>query len=262
MLRHLRLLALLAKISIQNEAAYRVDFYLRAVSSSLQLCGELLMLWTIFSNTRSVAGWGVFEMVILLGVFRVISALIGMVIAPNMRQLMEDIRSGTLDFVLTKPVSSQVYVSFRTLVFWQLTDVLLGMGLIVVGASQLAGVVSAGRAAAFVVMVACGAVIIYSVWLVLATSVFWFTRIANIEMVFWNVFEAGRYPVDIYRAPFRWILTYALPLAFLTTFPAAVLAGRAEPTSLLGAVGVAAAALTGATLFWRFGLRSYSGASA
>lgn len=262
MLRHLRILLLLARISIINEAAYRVDFYLRALSSALQLGGELLMLWTIFSNTPSIGGWNVYETVVLLGVFRLIAAVIGMVVAPNMRSLMEDIRGGGLDYVLIKPVNSQFLVSLRAIVLWQVTDVLLGVLLISVGASQLAATVSVARVCGFVLMVLSGAVIIYSFWLVLATCVFWFTRIANIEMIFWNVFEAGRYPVDIYRRPVRWVLTYIIPLAFLTTFPAAALVGRADLSYVGAALLVALASFALATLFWRYGVRHYSGASA
>lgn len=262
MIRHLKLLGLLTRISVQNEAAYRVDFYLRAISSTLQLCGELLMLWTIFSNTQSIGSWNAYETIVLLGVFRLIHAVIGMVVAPNMRLIMEDIRAGTLDFVLTKPVNSQFFVTFRSLVLWQATDILLGVGLIIVGASQLSNTIAFSTIVSFVLMLAAGAIIIYSFWLVLATCVFWFTRIANIEMVFWNVFEAGRYPVDIYRPQVRWLLTFVLPLAFLTTFPAAALVGKSN----LGGVGlalvVATAFLTAASLFWRYGLRHYSGASA
>jgi ABC-2 type transport system permease protein len=76
------------------------------------------------------------------------------------------------------------------------------------------------------------------------------------------VFEAGRYPVDIYRPTIRWGLTYIVPLAFLTTYPAGALIGRVEPGNVGAAFLLAGLALTGATLFWRYGIRHYSGASA
>ena len=74
--------------------------------------------------------------------------------------------------------------------------------------------------------------------------------------------EAGRYPVDIYRPGVRWALTYIIPLAFLTTFPAATLLGKLQPLNVMFAVFAAAASLVGSSLFFRFGLRHYSGASA
>jgi ABC-2 type transport system permease protein len=262
MLRYLRLIWLFARISIQNEAAYRFDFYLRIVTTLAQLGGELIGLWTIFSNTRTVAGWNVYQVLILLGVFRVMTGTIGMLIAPNMRRIMEDIRHGTLDFVLTKPINSQFYVSFRTVLIWKLSDIVMGLALALVGSVCLAASISAADVLGFGLMVACGAVIIQSFWLMLATCVIWLTRIDNIEMVFWNVFEAGRYPIDIYRPWVRWMLTYVLPLAFLTTIPAGVLAGKTGAGAVISALIAAPLMLVLSTTFWRFGLRHYSGASA
>jgi len=260
--RHLRLIWLFARLGIQNNAAYRFDFFMRLVVSFVQMAGELVGLWIIFSNTRSLAGWNAYQVLVLLGVFRFMTGVIGLVIAPNMRLIMEDVRNGTLDFVLTKPVNSQFYASFRQIVIWRLIDLALGVGLATFGGLHLAAQMSVGRVLLFLLMLGLGATVIYSFWLILATAAFWFTRIDNMEMVFWNVFEAGRYPVDIYRPWVRWALTYLVPLAFLITFPAGALAGKTGAGALLAAMLVAPVTLLGASLFWRYGLRHYSGASA
>ena len=52
------------------------------------------------------------------------------------------------------------------------------------------------------------------------------------------------------------------PLAFLTTFPAGSLVGKTDASSAVAAALLAIAALVGSSLFWRYGLRNYSGASA
>ncbi|MCG3129958.1 MAG: hypothetical protein FLDDKLPJ_00697 [Phycisphaerae bacterium] len=262
MLRHLRLIPIFVRVSFQNDAAYRADFILHSVLALLQLAAELIGVWIIFSNTTSIAGWTAWQVLTLMGVFRMMSGIIGLVIAPNMRLIMEDIRSGSLDFVLLKPVNAQFYASIRQVVLWRGADIVAGLILIGVAGFKLGTGVEAAAAAGFALMLAAGATIVYSIWLLLATLAFWLTRIANIEMVFWNVFEAGRYPVDIYQPRLRWALTYIIPLAFLTTRPAATLLGKSAPSVLLVAWGVATAALLAATWFFRFGLRRYSGASA
>lgn len=262
MLRHLKLIWLFARVSVQDDAAYRFDFFMRAVVALLQTAGELIALWTIFSNTQSLAGWNAWQVLVLLGVFRIMTGTIGLVISPNMRLIMEDIRHGTLDFVLAKPINAQFYASVRRVVAWRITDIALGLALAVAGSVRLAATISPGQVLLFALMLAAGAVIIYAFWLILATAAFWLTRIDNMEMVFWNVFEAGRYPVDIYRPWIRWALTYLMPLAFLITFPAGALVGKTVPSLLTAAWLVAAVMLTLASLFWRYGLRRYSGASA
>jgi len=262
MLRHLRLIWLFTRVSVQDDAAYRVDFLAHVLITLLRFGAELLGLWTIFSNTQSLSGWGVFEMLALLGVFRIMSGIIALVIAPNMRLIMEEIRDGKLDYVLIKPINSQFYASFRRVIVWQLADLMLGAILIAVALVKLATSFSPVVMLLFLVMLAAGVTIIYSFWLVLATLAFWLTRITNMEMVFWNVFEAGRYPVDIYRPWVRWGLTFIVPLAFLTTFPAGALVGRTPLPGVVAALVLAGISLLVASAFWRFGTSRYSGASA
>lgn len=262
MRRYLRLIALFIRVSLQDDSAYRMIFLGHLLMALLQLSAELVGLWTVFSNTQSLAGWNAWQLLALLGVFRVMSGMIGMFIAPNMRRVMEDVREGTLDFVLIRPVSAQFLASARRIVVWRLTDMLIGSMVAFYAAYKLAGALPVRAVLLFVALLACGTVIIYSFWLMLATSSFWFTRISNIEMVFWNIFEAGRYPVDIYRPGVRWALTYLVPLAFLTTVPASALAGRSEPRSVAVAFVLAVVSFLAASAFWRFGVRRYSGASA
>ena len=239
-----------------------MDFLTHLFTSLAAFASELMGLWIIFSNTHSLAGWNAWEFLALLGVFRIITGTIGLLIAPNMRLIMEDVREGTLDFVLIKPVNSQFFVSVRRIVIWRVADILLGAIIIVAAGVKLSAVASAGRAAMFMLMLTAGVTIIYSFWLVLATLAFWLTRVNNMEMVFWNVFEAGRYPVEIYRPVIRLGLTYIVPLAFITTFPAAALVGRTNLPGVGLAVAFAAGSLAVASSFWNYGLRHYSGASA
>lgn len=262
MLRHLRLILLFARVSVQDSAAYRTDFIANLLVSLFNFGAEIVGLWTIFSNTRSLNGWGIFEMVALLGVFRMMSGIIALIIAPNMRLIMDDIREGKLDYILLKPINSQFYVSFRRVVVWRLAEIVLGLLLVVVAMVKLAAVFSLAKLVLFFTMLTAGAVIIYSFWLVLATLAFWLTRVNNMEMVFWNVFEAGRYPVEIYRPMIRLGLTYVVPLAFITTFPAGALVGRTDYSGFALSLFFAAGSLLVASAFWRYGLRNYSGASA
>lgn len=262
MLRYLKLIGLFARVNVQNNAAYRFDVLVHVVMALVQVGAELVGLWTIFSNTRSLAGWSAYEILVLLGVFRIMTGVIALMISPNMRAVMEDVRKGTLDFILLMPINSQFYASARRMALWRLADIVVGVALIIFAGAKLSLTLSTGRILSFMVMLAAGIVIVYSVWLALATLAFWFTRITNIEMVFWNLFEAGRYPVNIYRPWVRWGLTYIIPLALLTSSPASALVGKASPTGVTGAVLLAFMAFLFSSVFWRFGLRHYTGASA
>ena len=131
----------------------------------------------------------------LLGVYFIMYGLISITIRPSLEQLMADVREGTLDYRLTKPASAQFLVSFREVRIWRVTDLLLGVGLLVAGATRLGVLGAPAQLLAFPVALIAGAAIIYSVYLVLATLTFWVVRTENIMVIFTSLFQAGRYPV-------------------------------------------------------------------
>ena len=66
-LHHLSLLALWTRLSVQDSAAYRADFFVNVLLALLHFAAELVGLWTIFSNTTSLGEWNVYQILALLG---------------------------------------------------------------------------------------------------------------------------------------------------------------------------------------------------
>ena len=73
--------------------------------------------------------------------------------------------------------------------------------------------------------------------------------------------EAGRYPMVAYPAVYRFLFTFIVPVAFLTTVPAQAMLNRSELTWIFGAAILAAILFGFSIIFWRFALRFYTSAS-
>lgn len=258
----LRLMAVFFRIGALNELAYRANFWFQAFESIVTLGTALAAVAVVFNQTDTLAGWRPEELVALVGIYALVLGSINLVVAPSLERFMEDVVQGTLDYTLTKPEDSQLLVSISEVRVWKLLDVLFGAGVIAVALSRLAGDVGLMQAIAFGIALICGAATVYSVFLVLATLAFWFTRVENILQIFWAMYTAGRWPVGIYPTWLRMTLTFIVPVAFAVTVPAEAVAGRLAPATLLGAVALAVVSLTVSRIFWRIGVRQYSGASA
>ncbi len=261
-MRYLKLLAVFYRTSIQTDMEYRVDFFTRIVASLLGLLTTLGSLAIAYTYTSDLRGWSFSRALVLLAVYYLMDGLIQVFIAPNMREVMQQVRNGTLDFVLLKPVSPQFLASFRTLNIWRLANALVGVGLSVYAVARLSVSTGPVQAVGFAVALAAGCAIVYSLWLFLVTLTFWFVKVDNIEQIVWQAFEAGRYPIGIYPFWLRTALTYVIPIAFIITVPAQVLTGGLNGVTLALALGLAAAMVGLSSAFWRFGLRNYTGASA
>jgi len=87
------------------------------------------------------------------------------------------------------------------------------------------------------------------------------TEIDHTIMIYRDLSSMARFPIDIYREPLRFFLTFILPIGVMMTFPAKVLLG------LLSIKGVISSFLIGGLLFigslklWNYSLSKYSSAS-
>jgi ABC-2 type transport system permease protein len=259
---YVRLIATFLRVGIMNEVQYRINFVVQLFQSMIAVTTGVIALALVYSYTTQLAGWRQAELLVVMGVHILVGGLIRMTIEPNMARLMNDVEMGTLDYALTKPEDSQLLISIRELRIWQVVDVVLGGSLVGASLWRLRGEVGLGQAAAFAAALILGGLMIYSVWLILSTGAFWFVRIGNILEVFQSLYQAGRWPVDIYPGWLRIGLTVLVPVAFAVTVPAEAVTGRLTAEVMVGAVVLAALLLSAARWVWFRGLTRYSGASA
>ena len=259
---YIRLFATYLRIGILGELEYRANFWISLVQSALDLCVALGGLAVVFSHTDTLGGWRPEELLALVGVYFLIGGLIRTIIRPSMTKFMDDVRQGTLDFTLTKPADSQVLVSIQSVEIWRLVDVLIALPVLAIALIRLGAQMGLIDTAVFAVTLLSGGLIIYSFWLMLSTCAFWFVKVENIQVIFMSMWQAGRWPVSIYPAWLRAVLTFLVPVAFATTVPASAVSGRITGANLVGTVALAVALLIVSRWFWRVGIRFYSGASA
>lgn len=260
-MRYLRLLAVFFRVGALSELAYRANFFVHLFESALELGTALAGLAVVFAHTQTLGGWRPVEVVALVGVYFLVSGAIRMLIQPSMEQLIEAVHEGTLDFILTKPEDSQLLVSIQRVEIWNLTDVILGLVVLVGALVRLGATVGFQEAAGFAGAVAAGGLIVYSFWLMLATLSFWFVRVENMLEIFQSMYEAGRWPVSLYPRWLKFMLTFLVPVAFATTVPAQALSGRLTGKTLAGAFVLAVIMAALSRAFWRIGVRRYSSAS-
>ena len=258
----LRVFWTFAKLGVQNEAAYRANFWIQIFESLLNVGSALASVSLVFSRTDVLAGWRPAELVALLGVYFTVYGAIHVVIAPSLTKFMEDVRSGSLDFVLTKPVDAMFLASTSEIRVWKLVDLGLGLVILGFGLSAMGDRIGWLETVGFLVALVAGAATVYAFWMILSTCAFWFVRLDNVLQIFWSMYQAGRWPVGIYPRWLRIGLTAVVPVALAVTVPAEALAGRLTLANLALSCGVAVVLLAVSRWFWLRGLRHYSGASA
>lgn len=260
MIRYARTALRSGLLSLSAELEYRANFALAMLGAVLGMAGNLFALSLFYQGDYQPGGWPIEHALLLAGVFTALRGLLSAWLMPNLRMLFRDVQMGTLDFVLLRPLDSQFLVSFRRLATGGLPDVVLGLGLMVYAGWQV-GLRVEGVLLAVPAMVA-GVCMMYAVWFAVGTSSIWLVKVSNFHEALHSLLEAGRYPMSAYPAVHRFIFTFLLPVAFMTTVPAETLLGRTGGGPVLLSLAVSLVLLGGSRWFWRRALRSYTGASA
>jgi ABC-2 type transport system permease protein len=257
----LKLLSAFFKMNVQMSLAYRADTVVNILLNLMWLGWELLSLNIIFSNTETLGGWGLGELIALLGVFRLVNTLMIALIWPNTEKFNQSIRDGSMDYTILQPVNSMFLVTFSRITVWRFWDLILAVVLIVVGVNMSTATTTPLQILTFILLAITGMIIIYSLWIVLIALTFWFVKFDNNVTILQALLDAGRYPATVYPVWLRIIVTFIIPIAVATTIPLQALRGELEMTQILTFILVSFVSFFLASRIWRAGLKQYSGAS-
>lgn len=259
MTRYINILKLFWSTALAAELEYRLNFAIATLSSLGNLSGSLFGLFLFYRTGYTFHGWNWEEALLVLGVFTLLQGFSTTFLAPNLNRIVKHVQEGTLDFVLLKPVSSQFWLSFRTISPWGFPEIVFSGILIGLAGSRLQ--FTAFDYIQSAIPLLFGMVSLYSIWFILGATSIWFVKIYNVTEVLRGLMEAGRFPMAAYPAIYRFFFTFVVPVAFLTTVPAEAMLGRSNPIWLLGSSILAVGLFLASGIFWRFALRFYTSAS-
>lgn len=253
-----KLVALYLAQRVKMRLAYRADFVVTALGDVLLAAVGLVFLSTLFSHVKALGAytqaevlfcWGFAETVV--GLFFV---LFGGLWSLNQRYIV----GGELDRVLLRPVDPYLQVLLDNVSWEDLPIALLGAAVMAAAAPGL-GPVPAWHWALLPVLVLGGVAVLGGILTGVSSMGFHLHHRGTAVGLVFQLSTFTRYPIDLFAAPLRFLLTFALPLGFAGFYPASFVMDRPEWHGYALAqplVGAAAMAL-GYGAF-RFGLSRYT----
>ncbi len=260
---YLRLLRLFLRTAIQSEMAFRANLAINVLNTTLSFIGGIAGVAILFSRVQVVRGWTYPQALALLGVYLLVGALRDLCIGPSLDTLgglYGEVFEGRFDFTLLKPAPTQFLVSFRSWRPWAVADLALSLLVLGTALARLGQQLSPWGLVTFAASLAVSLTLVYAILLLLASGIFWYQG-TPLMWIFDSVMQMGRYPVGIYPGWLKLMLTWFVPIGFITTVPAQTLTGQVAPAALLGGAALAAGLAVVASLFLRLSLRRYAGAS-
>jgi ABC-2 type transport system permease protein len=258
--RYWRIYSVFFKSSIQKELEFRANFIAKVAMSCTWVLMTLVLISVIFSRTETIAGWNREQVFVLTSTVFFMEAIVrgffmSLMDIPSMARL------GTLDFVLTKPIDSQFWVSVRRFNLEQVGMIIVGAILLMVNISHTSAHVNLAGVLGYLILILCALVIFYSFAVSLMTLGIFFMRIDNMWVLCDMTLEIARYPIDIFAIGVRQALIYIIPLGFLSTIPTKQLLNGFDPGLVALGIVWAIVFFLASRAFWKFAARKYASAS-
>lgn len=278
--KHLGLLIAFARNSLVRDMTFRSNFIVDCISSLAWLLMNLGFYLLIFFHVKSIgasSGWGRDEFYVFLATTWIINSIVQAFLMPNAQEFSELIRTGGLDYALLKPVDTQFLISFRRVEWASLSNGIAGVIILAYAIWKLSSRTepvwefSPAIGLLYVVYIACGVALFYSLIVCLAATSIWLGRNQSLYDFWFYITNFSRYPMEIYQSgwgiPLWYIFTFIFPILVIINVPARLLAQPLYPRQgWEWGLAVFAFLATIASLVlsrWVFqkALRSYSSAS-
>jgi len=259
--RYARLLRIQLGVSALTAMQYRADFIVRGLLAILWMAVTLIPLLVVFGVRQSVAGWTFPEALVVVGWFTMLRAVLEGAVSPSLTAVVEHVRRGTLDFVLLKPADAQFLVSTAKFEPWRMIDVAGALAIFVYAFAHLGRWPGPRELLLGLAFLGLAVIVLYSFWILVVSAAFWVVKVDNLSYLFQSLFDAGRWPITVFKGALYYLFTFVFPLALMTTYPALALLGKLTATNaaLAWLGGLAFAAVARAV--WLRALGMYTSAS-
>ena len=248
------------KSSFARELQFRANFIAKMLQNMTWFAFFLVILFVVYSKVDTIAGWDRTGAQILGATLYIVGSLNNL-LTFSILEIPDHVRKGTLDFIVTKPVDSQFWVSMRKFNFAEFGSLTGGIVLIVISILSSHMHPSFAQVGLYLIGVLCAVINLYGFQLALMTTGIYFIRIDNLWVLGETVTSLARYPMDVYPGGLRFLLTYFLPVAFFAYFPTLQLIRAANPLITLGGIAFSAVFFFASRTWWRYSMRHYASAS-
>ncbi|MCI8391070.1 MAG: hypothetical protein HFI35_10405 [Roseburia sp.] len=244
-------------MELKSQMQYKTSFF-------LTMFGQFLTSFTTFFGIRFLFDriYGIddftYGQVLLCFSVVMMSFSLGEMAGGGLAVFPDLLRGGELDRILVRPRSILLQVIMPNMDFSRLG--LLAQAMIVLGAAVPAsGVVwTLPNVLVLVLMVLCGSVVFFCLFLLFATAAFFTVQSLNFLDIFtYGMRDFGRYPLSVYGEGVLRFLTFVIPLALIQYYPLLYLLGRKDNALYALAPLFALLFVIPSVLFYRAGLRNY-----
>ncbi|GGG02089.1 hypothetical protein GCM10010913_24830 [Paenibacillus aceti] len=262
MRKYARLYGIFIKNCLIAQMEFRGNFMMSLLVESVYLVAKLLYVLVVFRTDLHVDGIPPEGLLLFIGMHTVVTGFYVGLFFTNFMKIPEYVKDGSLDLMLTKPVSLQFMASLRYVdLALPIPDILVGLVMIGIGWHAMEIPLTFLHIAGFALLLLVSMVITYCLMIIPALLSFRFVQTGAVSEIAHSVWDANNFPMAIYPTWVRRIGTFVIPLFLITNFGPLFLLGQLS--WLYAGLALAGSLLlfVAIRLLWQRAVRGYSSAS-
>lgn len=260
--KYLNIYRVLFRNSLMSQMEYRFNFIVGSIVQLAFMLVKATYAIVIQSVGIPIAGISPDEMLIFIGTYSALSGVYMTFYYMNFINISHLVRTGELDMMITKPVSTQFMASLgRVYVGYALVSVPIGGVMIVYGWLRAGIPADFVHIASYLSLTALGMLLAYFLFLIPAVLTFWLVSGDGMFRIMDMLWDFNNMPMIIYNEAIQFIGLFLLPIFAVTNLGSLAALDRMTPTlwiwAILAPLIVAAIQRT----LWKKAMRHYSSAS-
>ena len=259
-MRFLKIYGIFLKQYIKRLMEYRVDFLIGMFAFIFTQAAGLLFLYIIFQNINALAGFSIDE-ILLMYAISLLPRGIDHLLFDNLWLLPRTVRQGSMDRYLLRPINTLYQFIIERFQPDAFGEIFLGIALLIVTLGRLDFAITFYNITGLLSIVFVGTFIYTGLKLLTSSTSFWLKNSYPLMQITYNISDYTKYPILIYPKFIRLLMTFIIPFALISYYPALYLLGQIEYLTVMGYLVTVTGVLVFLGLFvWKKGLKHYESA--
>jgi len=218
----------------------------------------LAFLYFLVKGSDNLAGYSVNQTVFFFLTFNVVDIL-GQFLFREVYRFRPLIVSGDFDLVLTKPMNAL----FRVLMGGADVIDLITIPPLFVAVYYVGRLLAPSPAQIiyYFFLILNGLIIAMAFHIAVLSLGIITLEVDHTIMIYRDLTNMGRFPIEIYKQPLKGFLTYLVPVGVMISLPAKAMMGLISPTGILASFALGSVMFILSLRFWNFALTKYTSAS-
>lgn len=253
------------RLAFQRQLEYPLFIVTWLITNPMQYLAGMWMLKTIVTQFHALAGWGVPQRAFLYGLGLLSHGLMVLFFIQTWN-IDDMISQGEFDRMLLRPLGMSFQFSFAYVYFVGLTDLIPAVIVFLYGCHLTHFAPTILHIITVLLVVLGGMLIRAAFFTVLGSVAFWTQRSAPLSMAGVELIQRSTlYPIGIYPWLLQMLLTFVMPIGFVSYYPTCTLVGARPSIDLPASLGLWTP-VVGVVTYWlgqrvfMAGLRRYEGA--